>query len=165
MRYRQFILFLFFTLPVITGFSQYHNLSGKVVDSREIKSLSGAIITLNYHNKQQLSDTNGNFLFDSLPAGEYQLKVFYAGFPVKELTVAIDHNIHNNIVVEMNPPCKYDASRKNKTCPVCKKRNKVIPVIYGLPVGTMDTARYYYAGCEMTYCDPSWYCKRDKHLF
>jgi hypothetical protein len=63
------------------------------------------------------------------------------------------------------PFCRYDASKKNNTCPVCKKKRHVIPVLYGLPVGEMDWDNYYYAGCEVTCCDPHWYCKKDKITF
>lgn len=156
-------------LPLlVTGLSSYcqlHTISGKVIDSRTISSLSGAFITLNYKNKQQLSDEQGNFLFDSLPSGDYKLKIIYAGYPVKDMAVTIGSNAHNNLVVEMNPPCKYDSTRKTGICPLCHKKDKAVPVRYGLPVGKMDTLRYYYAGCEITYCDPAWYCKRDKRLF
>lgn len=159
------LLLPLFILYGLTAFSQLHNLSGKVVDSRIAESLSGAIVTLNYKKLQQLTDLQGNFLFDSLPAGNYRLKVFYASFPVKELTVTVSSNNHNNLLIEMNPPCKYDSARKTGICPVCHRKDKAIPVKYGLPIGKMYTVRYYYAGCEVTYCDPSWYCKRDKHLF
>jgi CarboxypepD_reg-like domain len=162
---RKLIVLLFFFFTGATAFSQLHNLSGKVFDSRSAQSLPGAIVTMNYKKMQQFTDTHGNFLFDSLPAGNYRVKVFYAGFPVKELEVTLSSNIHNNLLIEMNPPCKYDSARKTGICPFCHQKDKAVPVKYGLPIGKMDTVHYYYAGCEVTDCDPSWYCKRDKQLF
>lgn len=161
---RKPILLLLLLLTGLSVFSQYHNLSGKVMDSRKSATLPGAILTLNYKNMQQVSDENGNFLFDSLPAGTYQLKIMYAGMPTKAVTVTITEKIHNNLLVEMNPPCAYDKNRKNKTCPVCGRQDRVQRIVWGLPL-KMDTVNYYYGGCEVSYCDPTWYCKRDQHLF
>jgi hypothetical protein len=67
--------------------------------------------------------------------------------------------------------CKYDASLNNKRCPVCKKKNKVIPIRYGL-LGSIkgdplkNNGRTFKAGgCKISDCDPHWYCKRDKIEF
>ena len=69
--------------------------------------------------------------------------------------------------------CVYDKSENDNTCPVCGKKDEVIPVEYGLPIfKNARTQRkfeknptFYAAGCEITCCDPNWYCKRDKKLF
>lgn len=69
--------------------------------------------------------------------------------------------------------CEYDKSTNDKTCPVCTKKNEVIPVEYGYPIFKNDRAQrkfkknptFYAAGCEISCCDPHWYCKRDKKLF
>lgn len=154
-----------FLLSCIGSAAQFHNLSGKVINSVSSTNINGTILVLNYKKKQQISDANGNFLFDSLPPGPYTITAYHAGYPVQQLSVLISDKIHNNVVIEMNPPCEYDKNRNDNTCPVCHKKENVVPVRYGLPVGKMDTTRYYYAGCEVTFCDPSWYCKRDKKLF
>jgi hypothetical protein len=66
--------------------------------------------------------------------------------------------------------CKYDSSINNKTCPICHKSKKVIPIIYGLLIQinqkqSNDGKKYLSAGCKLTCCNPHWYCKKDKLKF
>ena len=56
-----------------------------------------------------------------------------------------------------------DISKNDKTCPICKKKNKVIPVEFGLFIN--DPKKAYNMGCLITDCEPNWYCKRDKITF
>jgi len=69
--------------------------------------------------------------------------------------------------------CEYDKSVNDKTCPVCGKKDKSIPVEYGLLIHKNKRAQrkfeknptFYAAACEITCCNPHWYCKRDKKSF
>ena len=67
--------------------------------------------------------------------------------------------------------CKYDKSKNIKTCPICNKVDKVIPIVYGLIVDVVKKGEeakkkaYKSGGCVITGCDPNWYCERDKYEF
>lgn len=68
--------------------------------------------------------------------------------------------------------CKYDKSKENKTCPVCKTDNEVIPISYGLTAEIIkegeevkNEKKYKPGGCTTSDCDPNWYCKRDNLEF
>lgn len=56
-----------------------------------------------------------------------------------------------------------------KICPVCKKQDQVIPIIYGLPnkrlLRDARKGRVKLGGCEISENAPKWYCKRDKKEF
>jgi hypothetical protein len=145
--------------------AQKGNLSGRILDSNQKIPVSGAIVRVKPFNKTTISDNNGNFRIDSLPAGKYEIEISSIGYPLKSFNVEIKKDSTCFIGAVISGYCKYDASKNDMTCPVCHRKNKVIPIVYGLPVGPMDTAKYYYAGCETTYCDPHWYCKRDKIKF
>lgn len=74
--------------------------------------------------------------------------------------------------IELPPPCKYDANKKNNTCPKCNKKDKVIPIVYGLLISTngddplKDEGKTFKAGgCGISNCDTHWFCKRDKIEF
>jgi hypothetical protein len=65
--------------------------------------------------------------------------------------------------------CKYDKSIENKTCPICKKQDEVIPISYGLIseesnklLEGNNTNKYKSGGCVVSDCDPNWFCQRDK---
>ena len=135
------------------------------MDTKQKIPIASAIVKLNPSGKTVMADINGNFRADSLLTGKYIVEIISTGYPVKSFIVDIAKDSTSIINAELSVYCKYDASKNDMTCPVCHRRNKVIPIVYGLPVGEMDTANYRYAGCETTYCDPNWYCKRDKLEF
>ncbi|KFC20465.1 hypothetical protein [Chryseobacterium sp. FH1] len=63
--------------------------------------------------------------------------------------------------------CKY---RENKVsiCPICKTDKKVLSIFYGLTTTKFmkeNKNKYYFEGCEITGCDPNWYCKTDDYKF
>jgi len=76
------------------------------------------------------------------------------------------------VVAVFPPDCSYNRHVLNRTCPKCNKRDKVIPIKYGLRVplydkngNIIDEGEYRPRGCVVSDCDPSWYCKRDKVEF
>lgn len=155
-----FLLFLY-----IDAAAQTQQISGKVVRYNNGVVLPDAVVQINFNNRQSLTDSKGYFHFDSLPDGNYMLKVYHAGFPVKEMAVTLTNHYSAPLVVVMAPPCAYDEHKKDNTCPVCHTPDNVVPIRWGLVRGKMDTAHYYYGGCKVTYCDPNWYCKFDRKLF
>ena len=60
--------------------------------------------------------------------------------------------------------------RKNESslCPICKSDKKVTPIFYGLTTLKFirkNRKKYYFGGCELTGCDPKYYCKTDQYKF
>jgi hypothetical protein len=58
---------------------------------------------------------------------------------------------------------------KNKLCPICKKNDMVIRIVYGMP--TIETfkdseeGKVRIGGCCQLIEAPKWYCKRDENEF
>jgi hypothetical protein len=159
------ITFFIFTLFVIS-FSQTGTIRGHVHDRGAGVGLFAAEIFVKGIARTALTDFDGNFRLDSVPIGVYDITVHY--FSYGDTTV-IGIGVAANTVTEVNfilgTPCINDLHAKSKKCPFCGKKNKVVPIVYGLVIGEQDVKRYYYAGCEITNCDPHWYCRRDKHKF
>jgi hypothetical protein len=85
-------------------------------------------------------------------------------------------------------PCPYQ-SKQNKVCPICKKSDAAIPIVYGLIAnvkykdkdGNSITAnglritsedlkkkqkeKYISGGCVIKECQPYWFCERDEKEF
>jgi len=65
--------------------------------------------------------------------------------------------------------CALNKYTGGRVCPKCKKSDKVIPIIFGLPdpfslKGEVGVD-YDLGGCFVTACDPDWHCKRDNNDF
>lgn len=67
--------------------------------------------------------------------------------------------------------CSYDGSLTDRTCPKCRRKDMVQPILYGFDAN--DPAKEHEApvvaghnaGYDVTGCDPNWFCKRDKMSF
>ncbi len=83
--------------------------------------------------------------------------------------VELKSNEIMTIVIEATIDCIYDEHENDKRCPKCNKKNDVIPISYGLLIGGIPTKHgkevFHDGGCEITGCDPHWYCRRDNYSF
>ena len=149
-----------------TAICQFGTIKGILFDRKNNKGIGFANIWIKEIKKYTNTDTLGKFNFDSVPIGKYDLSASFVGYgdtTIKGIYITKDTII--NLKIILPPPCVYDKNIHDKTCPICKKKNKVIPILYGLPIGKLNEEKYYYAGCNITTCQPNWYCKRDKTKF
>lgn len=170
---KNLLTFLFLTISV-ASFGQ--TISGTIIDRTKNEGLPYVVILLldsteKITVKSAISDFNGKFIFDKITLNTVSIKTSYLGYDD-----TIFHRIHLKgdtvLKLDIYKPCKYDSSKKNKTCPICHKKDKVIPIVYGLLISTKNKnplkgngKTFKAGGCNVTYCDPHWYCKRDKTDF
>jgi len=59
--------------------------------------------------------------------------------------------------------------KKKIACPICGKKDMVIPIIYGMPDEELfeesEQGKVHLGGCVIGSEDPEWYCKRDEIEF
>ncbi len=153
--------------------AQIGNIVGTITDSSGEK-LSFAMVSIDSvfeDGKKYESYTNneGKCRIDQVPVGTYNVKIVNVGY-VPHMMQGI--KVRDHVVTFLNVQlksheeewtCKY--KKGNKKCPACRKKDEVIPIVYGLPVGERDWNKYYFAGCKISYCDPKWFCKRDSIKF
>ncbi|WP_177189681.1 carboxypeptidase-like regulatory domain-containing protein [Hymenobacter actinosclerus] len=114
------------------------------------------------------SDENGSFRILNIPAGTYQLKVECIGY--QDTTFQVNVVADEVTALNVNFPIGcHVLNHKGKTCPYCHKSDEAIPVVYGMPdertLRRAKAGKLKLAGCNMTGCDPKWYCKRDEKKF
>ncbi len=137
-------------------FSQTGTIKGYVYDSIERAPFVGANLSLINLDKNAMADFDGNFVIDSIPAGTYDLKLSWVGYRdtiIKSVRVYNDSTVNLKIIY-LPPPCMY-RDKNDKTCPVCKKQDKVIPIIYGLPspglVKEAKEGKVRLGGCQVLF--------------
>jgi hypothetical protein len=125
--------------------------------------------------EKTITDDSGYFKLYNLPTGEFFLKVAYIGYGDTAFRIGVSKD--TSYVLDIHKPCKYDSSINDKTCPICHKQDMVVPIIYGEFVITKQTSGkkskrqddpyidFYPGGDVVTYCDPNWFCNRDKVKF
>ncbi len=85
-----------------------------------------------------------------------------------------------SIILNDHQFCIYENSLTDSICPVCHKKDMVIPIMYGLLITWKDTImhskkwrkrhqnkeqEFHPGGCVVSRCQPYLYCKRDSLEF
>ncbi len=109
-------------------------------------------------------DENLSFEFTKLKSGAFEIWIEpHSTYSYDFQSGVLEPNESLNVEIPVSFSCKYDQSENDKTCPICKKQNRVIPTDYGML--NYKPRKSYSMGCIRSDCDPNWYCKRDKVLF
>lgn len=157
------------------GFTQTALIKGTLIDRITREPYVRVNLKLVGTDQKTYSGLDGEFEFDSLAPGRYQLWIEnrFADDDYYQEGESYWFNVPNNdtttIVVEVVLRCVYEMHENDKRCPSCHKKNEVIPISYGLLIGGIPLKHgketFYDGGCEITGCDPHWYCRRDHTKF
>ena len=164
-------LLLIFVLSLFSINSYAQSLSGKVRDtliSRKYDRVQFEIKLKKINSEKEYfstSDMDGNFRFSNIENGDYQFTINNEFYDKNIFLIKINGDTSLNFFVKKF--CQYHEN-KTSVCPKCKSSEKVVPIFYGLT--TLDfmkknKKKYHFAGCELSYCMPNWYCKRDRLEF
>ena len=78
---KKLVLSTLLVLQAVFVFAQQNPaLKGKVIDAKSQKPLQNVVATIQSTNQSALTDFDGNFVFQSLPAGEQVLVVKSTGY-------------------------------------------------------------------------------------
>ena len=125
-----------------------------------------------------ISDSSGKFKIVNIDPNLYSLVVSYFITPPKykvfgvrqavvtDLRLKRDSSIERNFTLEVT--CPYDKTKDQTFCPRCKKGDKVVTIINGLPmfdstgnINGKPMSEYHLAGCIVdSYCNPTRHCNR-----
>lgn len=162
------IFIIFLALTSFEGLSQAGILNGKIYSWEMDEYLDSTSVKIQHTNFIVITDKNGFFKINGIPFGKYTLEIDgYDGILKKEI------NISQKLTeIEIKYPyCEYTSDYKIKTnCPICNKKDKVIPIYYGLiddkeSLKKAKRGEIKLGGCMVSFCDPNWYCKRDKKYY
>lgn len=155
-------LFILFVLHSVILSAQYGAVQGTLTHARTKEPILFATIVFEDSIKRgTTTNVDGKFYLDSIPPGIYSVRVRAVGegdSTFRNIKVYADSVI--SLQLMLPGPCEYDAHATDKRCPKCNRRKHVQQIVYGLVIGEMNTKKYYYAGCGITYCDPHWYCTK-----
>ena len=130
--------------------------------------------------KNRFVKNNEAIVFDSLQEGSIGIMLvshikdadFERAYYLSVDDIEITNGSLKSITILFPKNCGYNRRGRNNKCPSCKKSDKVIPISYGLPVPLYDEQgniikepKHYSAGCDVSDCDPGWYCERNKLKF
>jgi iron complex outermembrane receptor protein len=86
----------------VSSFAQF-KISGTVSD--ETQTLAGANVILKNTYKATTTNTNGNYVFNKLKAGEYMLVVSFIGYETQEIVIQLSVDTELNITLKKTHRC------------------------------------------------------------
>lgn len=162
---KKFVLVVLFLILLFNGFSQkYGTIEGIIYDSIENKGIAYVNLSLVKADLGTFSDEEGKFIFNNVPPGEDILKCSLIGYGTpRRLSIKTFEDSTAFIKINL-VQCEYDTFGA-PNCPICKKTDELIPIVYGEPtyksLKQAEKGKIWLGGCTITHCDPHWYCKRD----
>ncbi|MCF8228834.1 MAG: carboxypeptidase-like regulatory domain-containing protein [Bacteroidales bacterium] len=159
------IVFSFLQIALSQGSG---SLEGIVFDNTRSEGVQYAHIHLLKSDLRMITDSAGNFKLEDIPAGDEVLKNDALGYG-KPRIVHIRIFEDSTVFIRLNlEACEYDYLGGGN-CPVCLQTDQVIPIVYGNPgrktIRRMKKGEVYLGGTVIDYCQPRFYCKRDKVKF
>jgi CarboxypepD_reg-like domain len=160
------LMFILISCLYFNLFGQTSTIQGHITEGSRGSGFGMVNLTLLNTSYKAITDLDGNFKFSNIPAGSYDMKLSFPGLKDSLLAVIAEDGI--TVILEFTYPyCMFNALEK--TCPVCKRKDQVIPILYGYPskgaLRSEKRGKLRLGGCQISHCDPSHYCKRDQKEF
>lgn len=144
---------------------QQGQLSGQILEGNGPAGFPGVTITLQRADSilaGTMAGRNGAFTLPAVPLGTYDLVLKMIGYRTEKREGVQVTLQAQTLVLPFPGPCLYTYTKHQRpTCPT-GHMDHLIPMAYGLPSKhTMQRAsrgKVRLAGCEVTGCDPRYYC-------
>ena len=164
-------LMIYYLLYILASFQPaptFGKIEGRVEFVDENVDRQGVVVLLyvgdSSVNKTYVNDS-GYFQFESVPHGVYSLSVTQIGYrivSVHDIHVKDGSPVRVSVQFPYPSPCPYHYTADFK--PECARghTDNVIPIVYGLPGKRMmkkaKRGKVHLSGCNVTACDPKFYC-------
>lgn len=115
-------------------------------------------------------DKNMNFIFKDVQADTCRIYFSKRTYP-SNTYYKLYFNPKDTKTLELNYRSTCPYKKEKSVCPICKKEDKVIPIVYGMIAEITKKGeekkkeKYRSGGCVVSDCDPHWFCERDDTNF
>lgn len=167
----RFLLFTFFILALVISANlsaQTVTLTGSITNRDTTAGNAYWYVFLKQKDttiKRTMNDDKGNFTLTGIPIGNYLLQFESIAFRTilrENLQILND----TTIIIKYPEPCEFKYTLYLKhgkpVCPIGNHTDSIITIVYGLPNSkTLEKAKkglLRLAGCELTGCNPHYYC-------
>lgn len=127
----RYLLAFFFLLLNLSSYSQQHDIFGTVKSGDDMSGLPGATVILEKQSEVSsktsqgmVTDIEGNFRFENVEKGFYNLKIQFIGFASQELSVeVVDQSINKGEIVMQEEATTLDAIEIVAKIPVGEQKS------------------------------------------
>ena len=161
----KYLLVLFALLNAGQASSQAIALIGKVKDSESNKGFWGATIVFKQADAEvtgAITDSTGRFRVLNILPGVYDVDINAIGYRTKSLSAVVVKADSAPLALEFPGPCQFIYSDKKLPSCIGGHTDHFLPIVYGLPgkkaMARAKAGKIYLGGCQVTGCDPKYYC-------
>jgi hypothetical protein len=144
---------------------QQGQLAGQVTSSELAGGFPGVTLTLQQAGKivtGTVTGTSGAFSFSNLPVGTYDLVLEMIGYRSQRQADIQVTAQPTTLAIPFPGPCRYRYPPHQLPACVGGHTDHFIPIVYGFPSARLmqraKQGKLYLGGCEVTGCDPKYYC-------
>ncbi|AWH84878.1 hypothetical protein HYN59_06955 [Flavobacterium album] len=167
------LLILVFLFNIFIFYSQdLGKINGRLIlndlDSKEsVSQKTYVIVKSKTYIDSVKVDSNLKFEFTNIVSDTIRLYLSPRSYPNNIFyRFYLNKGETKNLNLPYSPNCPYG---KSDTCPICCKKDYVIPIVYGLIMNEQgkeaDMKNYKSGGCVISDCQPKLFCKRDETEF
>jgi hypothetical protein len=156
---------IFLSLAPLLASGQQGQLLGHILTSDRAEGFPGVTLTLQQAGHLvtgTLTDATGAFSFANLPLGTYEVVLERSGYRRERHTDLQVTAQPITVTIPFPGPCRYRYSPHRLPACVGGHTDQFIPIVYGFPnARTLQRAKQgklYLGGCEVSGCDPKYYC-------
>ncbi|HEY0751584.1 MAG TPA: carboxypeptidase-like regulatory domain-containing protein [Chitinophagaceae bacterium] len=165
---RSIVLFILSFCSLIS-FAQRGSIKGQVKSLDPEINLIGLKVLLKQGDllvAGTLIDSIGNFDFRYLESGTYTIEINSPGSRSLIDTVRVHTSFETAVNLVYPIPCEYVYKKGGVPACINGHKDQIIPILYGLPtpegIKKSKKGKLFLGGCEVTDCDPQYYCKIHK---
>ncbi|WP_103068133.1 hypothetical protein [Aquimarina sediminis] len=151
-RIKQVFNFIIIVFCFLSSLAQSGVINGALIaetpsEKQQIMEKTKVILNIRGDEKTVSIDKNLKFSFQNLSSDTIQIRTEPPSFSQNRIIIGFlkpDETLVLKIPYSLT--CKYDKSKNNKTCPICKKEDNTIPIVYGLIININKDETEYHLG-------------------
>ena len=93
-----------------TGLYAQYSISGTVRDQQQNETLGGATVELDNTGRTTITNENGLFSFDNVPAGNYTVVIRFVGYAQKRIPLNLNADV--NLQIDMEATAQVTEGKK-----------------------------------------------------
>jgi hypothetical protein len=145
--------------------AQVTTLTGTVKDTESPHGFSAATLLFKQGEATitgASTDSTGRFRVATITPGTYDVEIQALGFRTKTVRGVVVSAASEPFVLDFPGPCTFIYSGNQRPACVGGHTDHLLPIVYGLPgkkaMARAKAGKIYLGGCQLTGCDPRYYC-------
>lgn len=145
--------------------AQGMSLSGTLKDTESPHGFSGATLLFKQEEATLTgtsTDNEGHFRVDAIPPGTYDVEIQALFFRPKTVRGVVVTTAAEPLVFDFPGPCTFLYAGNQRPACIGGHTDHLLPIVYGLPgkrtLARAKAGKIHLGGCQLTGCDPRYYC-------